>query len=342
MEEQLPSSVLQVLYPEQLPEPMEVVSLSTSPVPAIATAGKDSTLPPTGSKCEEDNETNLKPHPNDRSQEERIDNATATANTTTDVTAATTTTALSAPTTTATTITVPPSPSHSTDRYGCICCSANEADEAGCLWRVLQFLAEVFCKSFELDRCMHRERNVPPPSPVHQLEAAPGLGKYGKFEGEGHCQYETGESSPAPLGDLEAECPTLESASAQHQDELSDRAASFQIESNTDFFIVFHPFPPPSPCQKFLCDNTDEINLVYHCWMYPDAPYSEDYTRTEQLPMGVFEAHGVRPVHQNLKDAGVAFDRLEERCVCMVLGCLELPLCVGTRVYTCRRDLEMC
>lgn len=320
MKEQLPSSVLQVLYPKEPPEAMDVGSLSSSPIPAVATGGKDSTLPPSGGKCEEDEASNLKRLSNKGSQVEGNDSTTtATANTTATISTAT-------PTTCA--ITNPPSPSHSRDGYGCICCSENEAEEAGCLLRIFQSLKEVIwdsliCKSFELDRCMHRERHIPPSSPIPQIETAPAVGGYGRLEGEDYHHHEAVENSPVPLGKPDTEHPTLETAKVQRQQELSDRTVSFQIESNMDFFIVFHPFPPPSPCQKFLCDNTDEINLVYHCWMYPDAPYSEDYTNTEQLPMGVFEAHGVKPVHQDLKDAGVAFGRLEERYVCASAGWLR-------------------
>lgn len=309
MKEQLPRSVLQVLYPKEPPEAMDVDSLSSSSMPAVAAVGKDSTLPPSGGKCEEDEASNLKRLSTKGSQVDGNDSTTpATANTT------------ATPDTCA--ITTPPSPSHSEDCYGCICYSENEAEEAGCLLRIFQFLGGVIWKSFEMDRCMHRERDVPPSSPILQREAAPAVCASGRLEGEDYHQCEAVENSPVPPGKPDTEYPTLETAKVQRQQELSDRTVSFQIESNMDFFIVFHPFPPPSPCQKFLCDNTDEINLVYHCWMYPDAPYSEDYTNTEQLPMGVFEAHGVKPVHQDLKDAGVAFGCLEERYVCASAGWL--------------------
>lgn len=351
MKKQLPPSVLQVLYPEeaQVPEAMEVGSLITSPIPTVAAVGVDPTLPPSGGKCEEDEESSLQPISTYGNQEGGIDSTTSTANPTTGVNAATTTTfltpattapsaatttpsaattapsaattapsaATTAPSAATTAITVPPSPSHTDDSYGCICCSANEAEEAGCLLRLLLFIADVIWKSFELNRCMRSEENVASSSSVLQIEAAPALGSYGRLESESHYQYEADENHTAPLEDCDTEHLSLKSANTHPMQDLNvtDRAVSFQVDSNTDFFIVLHPFPPPSPCQKFLCDNMDEINLVYHCWMYPDAPYSEDYTHTEQLPMGVFEADGVKPVHQDLKDAGVAFGSLEERCV---------------------------
>ena len=346
MKKQLPPSVLQVLYPgeAQVPEAMEVGSLITSPIPTVAAVGEDPTLPPSGGKCEEDEKSSLQPISKYGNQEGGIDSST-TANPTTGDNAASTTT--SSPTTTApsaatTAITVPPSPSHTDDRYGCICCSANEAEEAGCLWRLLQFVAEMIWKSFELNRCMRSEENVASSSPVLQIEAAPALGSYSRLEGGSYCQYEADENHTAPPEDPDTEHLLLESANTQPMQDLNvtNRAVSFQVDNSTDFFIVFHPFPPPSPCQKFLCDNMDEINLVYHCWMCPDAPYSEDYTHTEQLPMGIFEAEGVKPVHQDLKDAGVAFGCLEERCVrtcvCRCWGNKELPLCMRLCiVHTC-------
>ena len=89
----------------------------------------------------------------------------------------------------------------------------------------------------------------------------------------------------------------------------------FVLDDSTELFIIFHPHPEESPCQKFICENTDEFNLMYHAWLYRDAPYEQSYSMTLQLQMGVFEAKGVKPVHQDLKDAGISFGRLEERSV---------------------------
>ena len=80
-----------------------------------------------------------------------------------------------------------------------------------------------------------------------------------------------------------------------------------------DYYFIVHSCPPPGLCQKFLCCNTDEVNLVYHCWLYPDAPCDPTFSTTRMLSMGVFSPQGVAPVHQNLQDAGVAFHRLHPR-----------------------------
>ena len=80
-----------------------------------------------------------------------------------------------------------------------------------------------------------------------------------------------------------------------------------------DLFVTIHTSPPSGLCQKFLCDNTDEINLLYHCWLFPEASCDPHVTLTEQLEMGVFEPHGVRPVHMDLQDAGAPFHVLDKR-----------------------------
>ena len=80
-----------------------------------------------------------------------------------------------------------------------------------------------------------------------------------------------------------------------------------------DLFVIIHTYPPPSICQKFLCDKENEVNLMYHFWLFPCAPLDDSFVRQEVLEMGVFEPHGVAPVHQDLKDGGVAFHYVEGR-----------------------------
>ena len=81
-----------------------------------------------------------------------------------------------------------------------------------------------------------------------------------------------------------------------------------------DMFIVIHAYPPPSVCQKFLCYKDNEVNLMYHFWLFPDAPLEDSHVRQEALEMGVFHPLGVTPVHQNLRDGGVAFHYMDHRC----------------------------
>jgi hypothetical protein len=45
---------------------------------------------------------------------------------------------------------------------------------------------------------------------------------------------------------------------------------------STECYIEIHPMPQPGECQKFLCSNTNEINMMYHAWTFPNAVFSED------------------------------------------------------------------
>lgn len=85
------------------------------------------------------------------------------------------------------------------------------------------------------------------------------------------------------------------------------------IVSNMDLYVIVHSRPSPGKCQKFLCSNTNEVNLLYHCWMYPNVPFDPGMSVSEKLMMGVFEPSFVDPVHLDLQDAGIAFNFLDER-----------------------------
>lgn len=82
---------------------------------------------------------------------------------------------------------------------------------------------------------------------------------------------------------------------------------------NMDYFIMIHSYPPPAQCQKFLCNNTDEVNLLFHCWLYRDIPFDHNLSVLEYVNMGIFCPDGVAPVHLDLQDGGVAFYYLEPR-----------------------------
>ena len=86
-----------------------------------------------------------------------------------------------------------------------------------------------------------------------------------------------------------------------------------------DYYVILHTHPPPGLCQKFLCNNSDEVNLMYHCWLYPDVACSPTVVCSQPLPMGVFQTCGVAPVHQDLQDAGVAFHHLQPRSVYVII-----------------------
>ena len=82
-----------------------------------------------------------------------------------------------------------------------------------------------------------------------------------------------------------------------------------------DLLVIIHGTPTPKVCQKFLCESVNEVNLVYHCWLYRDSPFIPTMTLNGKLEMGVFCPNGVEPAHLDLQDAGVAFHMLEERWV---------------------------
>lgn len=103
-------------------------------------------------------------------------------------------------------------------------------------------------------------------------------------------------------------------ASAEIPSVVISRAPSDPI-LDMDLYVIVHSYPPPSPCQKFLCANTDEVNMMYHCWLYRDCPFPPAHTLNQQLDMGIFCPQEVGPVHLDLQDAGIPFHFLDERCV---------------------------
>ena len=87
---------------------------------------------------------------------------------------------------------------------------------------------------------------------------------------------------------------------------------------NVECYVVVHKCPVRSACQKFMCSNTNEINILYHMWLYRDVPVDPELSVTQQVDMGVFQPRNVAPVHLDLQDGGIPFHHLEPRCVhCM-------------------------
>ena len=85
------------------------------------------------------------------------------------------------------------------------------------------------------------------------------------------------------------------------------------FDQTIDLYFIIHTQPIPGLCQKFVCDNMDEINLVFHCWLFQEAPYDLEETFIDQLDMGIFEPHGVKPVHLDLVDSGIEFGATSAR-----------------------------
>ena len=87
----------------------------------------------------------------------------------------------------------------------------------------------------------------------------------------------------------------------------------FHVIPKLDYYVIIHSHPPPGLCQKFLCNNTNEINLLFHCWLYKEIPIDPTLSVSEQVCMGLFEPEGVFPIHLDLQDGGVPFYYLESR-----------------------------
>ena len=118
------------------------------------------------------------------------------------------------------------------------------------------------------------------------------------------------------LSALQPTSETMVVATASCPDEPFLMATKDTSVPDMDYYIILHTCPPPGECQKFMCGNTDEVNLLYHCWLYSDVPCDPSIVCSEPLDMGVFQPRGVTPVHQDLQDAGVAFHHLQPRLVC--------------------------
>lgn len=86
-------------------------------------------------------------------------------------------------------------------------------------------------------------------------------------------------------------------------------------------YYVIHCAPVLQPCQKFLCDNMNEVNLMLHLWTNEGKLFDEELVANDSVPCGVWPVRdgkammGIQPIHQDLKDAGVRFGRFEERSV---------------------------
>ena len=91
-------------------------------------------------------------------------------------------------------------------------------------------------------------------------------------------------------------------------------------------FVIVHSQHRPAPCQKLMCTNEDEVNMMYHTWLWGDthgADFSMEMELSTRVHMGIFEGAGVQPVHTDLEDSGVEFDRMGERSVIIHGGCFS-------------------
>ena len=94
---------------------------------------------------------------------------------------------------------------------------------------------------------------------------------------------------------------------------LSQTTVHNAVVPDLEYYIIIHSFPPSGECQKFLCSNQDEVNLLFHCWLFKDMPLDATISVTEQVRMGLFEPQGVSPVHLDLVDGGIPFFHMDSR-----------------------------
>lgn len=92
-------------------------------------------------------------------------------------------------------------------------------------------------------------------------------------------------------------------------------AANIGSVPSMDVFVILHSCPPNGICQKFLCHNTNEINLVYHCWLFRDISCEPHVTVSDRVEVGVFDPCGVQPVHLDLQDGGAPFHYTDARYI---------------------------
>ena len=95
----------------------------------------------------------------------------------------------------------------------------------------------------------------------------------------------------------------------------------------TDFFLVIHPKPKPNICQHFQCENTNEISIMFHPWVFKSQELREDIEVSEVAQVGLFcPSDNLALVHQDIVEEtsrGMPFNQLESRTVCIV-SCFQL------------------
>jgi len=113
------------------------------------------------------------------------------------------------------------------------------------------------------------------------------------------------------------EMPTsLEVLKQQLPQNLYNALTSTQsTKDSIEFYISIHPAPAPAMCQHFLCSNTNELNMMYHAWVFPNVEFNDHLVVLTELSMGLFEVSGIKPVHLDLVDGGIPFESTMKRTV---------------------------
>lgn len=97
---------------------------------------------------------------------------------------------------------------------------------------------------------------------------------------------------------------------------LNETINNYEVEE-TEFYFLCHSMPIPSECQKFMCQNMNEVNIIYHPWLFKKEDIDETYCQTRIFKAGVFNYYGIQPAHLDLMDGGMPFDDMDDRTACI-------------------------
>lgn len=180
----------------------------------------------------------------------------------------------------------------------------SEEEEEGCTLSSLmdnlgKMTIDESCPSSDSDREMSLDREMEPP----HSDLVP--------SGVTFAISTTNNPSPLSTTHFTAPHPLFTMATPTSVDVRA--ATSVGTVPYMDVYVLIHSCPPRGVCHKFLCHNTDEINLVYHCWLFGDVFCDPSVTVSSQLAVGVFDPSGVQPVHLDLQDGGAPFHCIDNR-----------------------------
>eukprot|EP01096_Ripella_sp_DP13-Kostka_P000258 TRINITY_DN10334_c0_g2_i1.p1 TRINITY_DN10334_c0_g2~~TRINITY_DN10334_c0_g2_i1.p1 ORF type:complete len:325 (+),score=114.66 TRINITY_DN10334_c0_g2_i1:25-999(+) len=78
-----------------------------------------------------------------------------------------------------------------------------------------------------------------------------------------------------------------------------------------DCFVMIHPRPIRSECQHLTCSETNEINLMFHTWVFQGMKLDSEET-CNVIHVGAFECEGIFPTHMEAQDEAYRGTPIEE------------------------------
>jgi hypothetical protein len=104
---------------------------------------------------------------------------------------------------------------------------------------------------------------------------------------------------------------------------LFDPEDQLANQCGIEFYVIIHSPPVTTECPKFFCKNTNEANIMYHMWTFPDAELNGDYVNSTMVSMGIFAPQGIKPIHLELSDGGISFEKIQDMNVTIHDGCFS-------------------